>query len=542
MPNLKNKVVTYMTLSADASTCNNPSQVYAKKSDANSRYLVVRIVDANGSIDVQGNAQLNATKPDGTHVYVGGDTNDDGTVTILLKSSVLALDGKVSCDITVFDKEDNETVILTTSTFFILVADSNYKADALESTNEFSMSAEMIAQVAEDRRVAEQAREEAKKYLTNIENIVSQGALSNALKGSSIGEVVRIDDISPIGHEMAVRVSGKNLFNNDTSKIEQVTYTGQTATGQRFGYTLHLPAGTYTAHAKAIDESTKEGYIYGVINTKYRVYKRSVNLVAQASCPIITFNIDEGDVLYIYAGINYAGIEYARNDFAKWDIQIEIGTTATDHVPYVEPSAVKVRKCGKNLLPYSYYTKSNTTQGVTYTVNQDGTIGVSGTATGQSNFYIADNDSFSLPAGSYRVSIGDSLSTSGVLTLWLYNTANKKSVAMISSEKRSTSFTLNAKTNFSIYTVFANGDISGIIEPQIEVGKVKTNYEAPIKPTEYTPNEDGTVDGVTPLYPTTTLMTDTAGAVLDVTYTRDANKVVNELTSRLAALESAVLN
>ena len=39
-----------------------------------------------------------------------------------------------------------------------------------------------------------------------------------------------------------------------------------------------------------------------------------------------------------------------------------------------------------------------------------------------------------------------------------------------------------------------------------------------------------------------TLKTDTAGAIVDVTYNRDANKVVNELETRIAALESAILN
>ena len=63
---------------------------------------------------------------------------------------------------------------------------------------------------------------------------------------------------------------------------------------------------------------------------------------------------------------------------------------------------------------------------------------------------------------------------------------------------------------------------------QLELGE-ETDYEPYIEPTEYTTNEDGTVDCVTPLYPTTTLMTDTAGAIIECEYNRDINKAFAEL-------------
>ena len=686
MPNLKNKVVTYMTLSADASTCNSPSQVYAKKSDANSRYLVVRIVDANGNIDVQGNAQLNATKPDGTHVYVGGDTNDDGTVTILLKSSVLALDGKVSCDITVFDKEDNETVVLTTSTFFILVADSNYKADALESTNEFSMSAEMIAQVAEDRRTAEQARDEAGEALMNIENIVSQGSLANALKGNASGEAVRMDDISPIEHEMAVRVSGKNLFNNDTSKIAEIHYTGQSgAVGTRFGYTLRLPAGTYTAYAEAIDEATKTGYIYGVLNTKDAVFKRTVNLVADAYRPKITFNVDEGDVLYIYNGVKTITAATTQELFAKFNIQIEIGATATDYEPYidtslsygknllppfftenktysngstvevtstggfkihkeaelnisvskvlplkagaytlsdsvpaggkqywlqitdvdmqkyygttqstgytsvilptdaeykitffidgttefdtmtfypqlekgvaatyyqpyVEPGPVKVKKYGKNLLSYPFTSNSKTEYGITWTDNGDGTVRANGTAEATVSFSFASTTEMNWLGGKV-ISVsgcpsGGNTSSAHYIRMQFIRAGSGivMTVDDIGNGKKNIKVP-DGIISISFFAAIRAGASAQnlVFKPQIELGEVITDYAPCISQVEYIPNEDGTVDGVTAFYPTTTLVTSTEGIIFDTSYNRDANKIIADILSRLSALETAAI-
>lgn len=71
---------------------------------------------------------------------------------------------------------------------------------------------------------------------------------------------------------------------------------------------------------------------------------------------------------------------------------------------------------------------------------------------------------------------------------------------------------------------------------QVEYGKVATAYEPYIDPTIYTPNADGTVEGVTSLYPNMTLTTDTSGVVIDAEYNRDINKAFQELTQAIISL------
>jgi hypothetical protein len=93
---------------------------------------------------------------------------------------------------------------------------------------------------------------------------------------------------------------------------------------------------------------------------------------------------------------------------------------------------------------------------------------------------------------------------------------------------------LNAYPNYdNIYIEFKRGtpnvEMSGTAYFQIEEGTNATAYEPHAKATMYTPNSDGTVDGVTSIYPTTILTTDTEGVTIDVEYNRDANKVVAEL-------------
>lgn len=67
----------------------------------------------------------------------------------------------------------------------------------------------------------------------------------------------------------------------------------------------------------------------------------------------------------------------------------------------------------------------------------------------------------------------------------------------------------------------------------ITAGAKPTEYEPYIEPTIYTPSADGTIKNVKSLYPATTLLTDTAGAVIEVEYNRDINKA-------FAALEAAI--
>lgn len=135
MSNMENRSVTRLTLYADAPTHNNrPPYIYAKQYDTNSRILIIKIMSSNKEVMVTGTAQLNATKPDGTHIFIAGTVNDDGTVTVGLTAGLLSTEGKVACDITVFGQDGDDQTVLTTSTFYIMVDESNYDQDAGDGT------------------------------------------------------------------------------------------------------------------------------------------------------------------------------------------------------------------------------------------------------------------------------------------------------------------------------------------------------------------------------------------------------------------------
>ena len=56
------------------------------------------------------------------------------------------------------------------------------------------------------------------------------------------------------------------------------------------------------------------------------------------------------------------------------------------------------------------------------------------------------------------------------------------------------------------------------------------------EPIIYSLDKDGVAEGITSVYPNATLLTDTAGAVIDVTYNRDLNKAFAELYNAIISI------
>lgn len=124
---------------------------------------------------------------------------------------------------------------------------------------------------------------------------------------------------------------------------------------------------------------------------------------------------------------------------------------------------------------------------------------------------------------------------------------NKNYISDIGSKSATTKRALTTPSNayymrFSYQTGVTDG--SNI---QIELGTTETPYTpyvADITTAKvivngsqtYPINADGTMEGITSLYPTTTLTTDTEGIVLDVEYNRDINSAFAELTQAIISL------
>jgi hypothetical protein len=214
----------------------------------------------------------------------------------------------------------------------------------------------------------------------------------------------------------------------------------------------------------------------------------------------------------------------------------------SDISPLEHTLGVRVRS--KNLIPYPYVSTSGTRNGVTFTDNGDGSITVKGTATTTVSFNFSNGNIFEV-GKTYLLGVG---------VIVAYKDASGTSRWTGGAGANVTSLTWeNGYTLVMIYyQVSANKSVDETIYPfvvestdtpeytpyvpDISAVKVKKYADEPDAAIEYPVNADGTVDGVTSIYPTTTLVIDTAGAVIDVEYNRDINKAFAELYNAIISL------
>ena len=141
---------------------------------------------------------------------------------------------------------------------------------------------------------------------------------------------------------------------------------------------------------------------------------------------------------------------------------------------------ISVNVTGKNILPYPYKESAKTVNGVTFTVNGDGSVAVSGTATGTANFMFTDY-SFRLKKGiTYTLSLGNDFQATGNPYVWIAISSTDAIAGINMSIANSVTFTPQKDVyNAAVYiiTQTVGSTFSGTIHPQIEVGANATDYE-----------------------------------------------------------------
>lgn len=173
--------------------------------------------------------------------------------------------------------------------------------------------------------------------------------IANALKGNASGEVISLDDVSPLEHTLEVKARSKNIiplpyYNESGYENNGITYTygadgiiyasGTSTAASRFyitPYASYLPisVGTYiiSIAGTGIDGKNIQliGNIYSQSKDEYLeiYYDRSRSLIR---------NIGNGGkfrfYLYIPSGVTLENAEIR--------VQFEKGTTPTEYAPYVD--------------------------------------------------------------------------------------------------------------------------------------------------------------------------------------------------------------
>ena len=273
------------------------------------------------------------------------------------------------------------------------------------------------------------------------------------------GEIIRADYVAPYTN-INIKAESKNLipypFTSSTTTKNGVTFTDNgdgtiTANGTATenvvfyfrwdtGNPLTFPKGRYTLSGSP-DDGVYETYYVGFAYTN-----GTTDRDAGAYEKGTTVELEKVRAIYI---VVKKGIT-ANNVIFK--PQLEKGTKATPYTPYI--NFTEMKPGGKNLIPFPYSESTKTRNGITFTVNDDGSIDINGTATEQTNFALCKKD-FGNTAMNSIAADSDTNGTYTISKRMYYDAVNKLLSITI----------LNGRT------------VNERIYPQVELGKVATPYE-----------------------------------------------------------------
>ena len=356
---------------------------------------------------------------------------------------------------------------------------------------------------------------------------VVNNTFANALKGSTNGEVIAITDISPIEHDLSVKVSSKNLIpygysskteygiqytvNEDGTVICNGTSSGATFLFVQSDKKMLFPKGVYYWSCLT---QTQDGV---------SAWARSQTTTYQDTGKGVIVNLEEDTELYFYVTIRSGTVIdnlVLKPMFTK-------GTTATDYVPYVDDiDAVKVKAQGKNLISSDLWNDK-------FEKQEDGSYkSITNIAQG------ANIKELNLPAQvySFSYSLKSPVGKNYRLQIIYTDETVGDSGASVSStnEYIAYRYKTNGKAIKSIrWGYSAQSNEVQFKDLQLEVGSFATEYEPYIRPVEY---EAGAVEGIKSIYPSATLSTDTIGAVIECEYNRDLNKAFAEMVQAIISL------
>lgn len=165
--------------------------MYAKQSDANSRFINVTCTDHGKKVFIDKDyvsAFIRMKKSDGAYVYNNAEVLDDGTVLVTLTQQILVVYGKQTADIVLLATPDvtsdelnnlksvndfGNVSVISVMPFYLIVQSSSVDNSIITSTNEFDAltkaTAEMI-QLADSTEKAEKNRNDAENIRMDNEN------------------------------------------------------------------------------------------------------------------------------------------------------------------------------------------------------------------------------------------------------------------------------------------------------------------------------------------------------------------------------------
>lgn len=445
-----------------------------------------------------------------------------------------------------------------------------------------------LAQTTGTSETAVMSQKVVTKELDSIETRME--SFAGALKGKvsnqgqpSGDKTVSIKGVSSVEHDLKVMVRGKNLirfdleedltmekvgvtctFKTDGSIVLNGTPTGNADFDFVFKEPIHLKyinsqygsPNTYTlsygTDISGFQDSNTLNYALTVMLFDDRYYWMNTPIPGtSATFTIGATSSDKVKLLRITVQ-NVGGFSF-NNLVLK--PQLEEGSSATTYVSG-DTSNIKLDVYGNNFLPFPYsdpgiVDNKKEMNGITYIINQDGTINVTGYARDDSYLILQNGMTkpWSHMTGSNYILSGGATSENCYLTV---NDSGR-----IYTDTGYGTPPLNGTNGFLMTIrlcvpkgkyIYGQKAIKPLLEPMIyDIDLIDALnpplyvYEPYIKPVRYSVNKDGTVDGLKSIYPSMTILATDAKATITVEYNKDINKKIEEIEAKITALSAATI-
>ena len=390
---------------------------------------------------------------------------------------------------------------------------------------------------------------------------------TSTLKKSASGSVILIDDVSPVTHDMSVKISSipnKNLLNRLIAKAHSSDMSVPTEDfintycSKKISFKQGI---TYTFSIKSVSGFSGGDAVWA---PDFYIFDNGSLFVANATSPPVVFNTDfftsdsseneyvcyDGSALWSKANMiqnlgpwsmtitpvkdfEAAFIVtdgYVTDSVVVTEAQIEVGSTATSYEPYIENpvtdlTAVKVNTYGKNFININSIAndivkKNPTSCEIT---NFDGKRCLKIGTTSTIRYTIQTL----IPLYGLQLKVYSTGYSASFMGYTKKDTETSVYYISVSAENEWVNITRYYPDASQYYTgiQFYKTDVTKPIyidldSVMLEASHTATEYE-PYKGSEYTPSADGTVEGVTSIYPSTTLTTDAEGVIIDCEYYKD---------------------
>lgn len=380
-------------------------------------------------------------------------------------------------------------------------------------------------------------------YHYEVQNSAAEirNSYANAIEGKVSGEIVRVDDVSPLEHDVEVKVYGRNLipfpYVGGESKVSNgITFTVLADGGVHInGTNTHSTYVEYplvTTNSLEINASQVTMSLYGPETAdiyctvgsggfEFGEVKSGTNTILDGNntSQIFTYGL-----IRVKAGATVSDVTVYP--------MLNEGSTALPYEPYIDPDEVEVIRYGKNLVDSTQYITPRTVNGITvqYLPDEDAFL-FNGTATAAARI-------------GYSQLIGACEGEQFTCTIIPISGSVDKGTADYppviffgKSDTRTGAGTNNISFQFTDTKTTLTQRVSGKYLKDswfwISVGNILTNYKVRIQfergdiATEYEQYQGRSTDtdGTKSVNPSMTIFTDTPGAIVDVTYNRDTTKV-----------------